>query len=67
MKGDRPGGPIRWRMHLPAPPEVVYRALATDAGRAAFWAESAEERDGVILFRFVDGTTHEARVLERRP
>lgn len=67
MHGDRPGGPIRWRMHLPAPPERVYAALDSDAGRAAFWAESAVERDGVIEFRFINGYVHTARVLDRRP
>ena len=43
MHGDEIGGPIRWRMHLPVPPEQVFAALATDAGRAAFWALLALE------------------------
>jgi uncharacterized protein YndB with AHSA1/START domain len=67
MKGDREGGPIRWRMHLPVSPEEVYAALDSDAGRAGFWAESAVERKGGIEFRFVDGSVHAARVLERVP
>lgn len=67
MKGDEVGGPIRWRMHLPVTPERVYEALDTDAGRAAFWAESAAERDGHIEFRFVNGFACRCRVLERRP
>ena len=52
MHGDVPGGPIRWRMHLPVPPERVYEALDSDAARAAFWAESAVERNGAVEFRF---------------
>ncbi len=66
MRGDELGGPIRWRLHLPVPPERVFQALATDAGRAAFWAESAVERDGKIHFRFANGETAECRVLEAR-
>lgn len=66
MKGDDPGGPIRWRMHIPAPPERVYDALDSDAGRAAFWAESAIETDGAIEFRFINGYTWRSAIVERR-
>ena len=66
MKGDRPGGPIRWRMHIPAPPEDVFRMLDSDGGRAAFWAESAIERDGSIEFHFANGFQYCGKVLERR-
>jgi uncharacterized protein YndB with AHSA1/START domain len=52
-------------MHIPARPERVYEALASDAGRAAFWAESAVERDGCVDFAFANGFRHRARVLER--
>jgi len=54
---------IVWRVHIDAPPEVVYDTLATDAGRATFWAESAVERDGVIRFVFPDGSETSARIL----
>ncbi len=67
MRGDRVPGPIRWKVHVPAPPESVYRALASDEGRASFWAERAVEKDGVILFEFGNGVTFEARILEREP
>lgn len=66
MKGDRVGGAIRWRMHIPAPPAVVYGALDSDEGRAAFWAETATEVDGHIEFHFVDGSSHRGAILERR-
>jgi hypothetical protein len=41
----------------------VYAALATDAGRATFWAESAREVDGVITFCFTDHAPVSGRVL----
>lgn len=67
MHGDGPGGPIRWRMHLPVAPERVYRALDSDEGRASFWADSAFEHEGSITFRFANGYVHQARILERSP
>ena len=39
--------------------------LDTDAGRAAFWAETAVEQDGVITFEFVSGLRHQSRILRR--
>jgi len=41
--------------------------LATDDGRARFWAESAVETDGVMDFRFPDGLTWRSKVLENSP
>ena len=68
MRNDKPGGPIRWRMHLPGVArEQVYAALDTDEGRAAFWAESAIEADGTIHFHFINGECCTCRVLRRRP
>lgn len=67
MRGDRVGGPIRWRMSIPAAPEAVFAALDSDDGRAAFWAESAIEDDGHIDFRFINGLKTRSRILERRP
>lgn len=58
---------VRWRIHLRVPPETVYRMVATDAGRAAFWAESAVEREGVVHFRFVNGREDRSPVREARP
>jgi hypothetical protein len=45
----------------------VHALLATDAGRARFWAESAIETDGAIAFRFPNGYASEARVLASEP
>lgn len=67
MRGDVAGGPIRWRMHLPVPPAVVFDGLNSDEGRASFWAESAVERDGTIEFRFINGFAFRSRILERDP
>ncbi len=58
---------IRWRLHLKSPPIVVYRMFATSDGRARFWAESAEETDGVIEFRFPGGQTWRGEILENGP
>ncbi|HLE54481.1 MAG TPA: SRPBCC domain-containing protein [Thermoplasmata archaeon] len=58
---------IEWRIHLKSPPREVYRMLATDEGRARFWAESANEREGTIHFEFPDGMIWQGRVLEAKP
>ena len=58
---------VRWRVHLASPPEAVYELLATDAGRASFWAQSAPERDGAIEFEFANGERWRGRILEVEP
>ena len=58
---------IRCRLHLRSPPPTVYELLATDRGRARFWAESAVERRGAIHFAFPDGATWRGKILERFP
>lgn len=58
---------IYWRLHLKSPPEKVYQALSTDAGRASFWAESAIERDGIIHFVFPNKMTWDAHILAAIP
>ncbi|MFZ5558163.1 MAG: SRPBCC family protein, partial [Pseudomonadota bacterium] len=60
-------GVIRWKMHFRSPPAAVFAALATDAGRATFWAESAVETDGSIEFRILNYAPFTGRVLEREP
>ena len=67
MKDDQPGGPIRWKLHLPVPREKVYEALDTAQGRASFWAESAEEENGVISFHFINGITTQSKILAKEP
>jgi uncharacterized protein YndB with AHSA1/START domain len=58
---------IRWRLHLAASPAEVYALLATDEGRARFWAESAVETDGSIDWRWPGGLSARTRVLEAVP
>lgn len=58
---------IRWRLHLRAGPADVYRLLATDEGRARFWADSAVEEDGAITFVFPNGYRWRGRIRERVP
>ncbi len=68
MDGFQPEpGVIRWRLHLQTPPERVYALLATEAGRARFWAESAGERDGAIDFVFPGGQIWRGWILEQQP
>ncbi len=59
--------PIRWRLHLASPPHRVYDLLATDAGRARFWAESAVEEEGSLHFVFPGGQTWHGRILASEP
>lgn len=58
---------IRWRLHLASPPAQVYEMLATDGGRARFWAESAVEQDGKIYFVFPNGMAWVGQVLQAVP
>lgn len=58
---------IKWSLHVERTPEEVYEILDSSLGRSRFWAESAEERSGEIQFVFINGVTHTARILERRP
>lgn len=59
-------GTIRWKVHFRSSPEMVFEALATDAGRARFWAEAAPEVDGVITFHILNYEPFSGRILHRR-
>ena len=67
MRGDEPGGPIRWRMHLAASPDAVFAVLNSDEGRRGFWAESADEDEGYLHFRFINGPSYRSKILHRDP
>jgi uncharacterized protein YndB with AHSA1/START domain len=58
---------IHWRLHLAAPPAVVYALLATAEGRARFWAESAVESAGAIDFVFPNGVRWHGEILQADP
>jgi uncharacterized protein YndB with AHSA1/START domain len=57
---------IRWRLHLAAAPDKVHEMLATDAGRARFWATSAVETNGVIDWRWPESSGR-FKVIENTP
>lgn len=58
---------IQWRLRLQSPITKVYQTLATDSGRASFWAESAIEQNGIIHFVFPNNVSWQAQVLEAVP
>jgi len=57
-------GVVRWRLRLASPPQRVWEILASEAGRAGFWAESAAEKDGSIEFVFPNGMRTRSTILE---
>ena len=67
MNFQDPHSPIQWSLHLQSAPAKVYQMLATDQGRAQFWAESAVEQDGYIHFIFPDGQSWRGEILARQP
>lgn len=58
---------IQWRLHLQSSIHQVFQAVATDKGRASFWAESAIEDDGMVHFVFPNGLTWDGMILARQP
>lgn len=58
---------IQWAVHLKCSPDTVYAALDSADARARFWAESADEHDGVIRFLFINGLRHDARIIRKQP
>ena len=58
---------IKWRLHLNSSPEQVYKLIASDGGRAQFWAESAVEESGHIFFTFINGLEWRGQILEKNP
>jgi uncharacterized protein YndB with AHSA1/START domain len=60
-------GTIRWKLRFRSAPEVVYKALSSPAERKRYWAESAEESNGVIHYVFLNGIEDRGEILESRP
>ena len=58
---------IKWHLHLDSSPEQVYKLIASDSGRAQFWAESAIEEDGHVQFKFVNGWEWRGKILKNQP
>jgi len=60
-------GTIRWKLHCNSTPKKVFDALATNEGRAGFWAESAIEKDDVITFTILGYEPYRGRIIKRVP
>ena len=58
---------IVWRVHFRSPPDVVYDYLASADKRKLYWAESADEHDGVIHYQFLNGVESRGQILEQEP
>lgn len=58
---------VCWHLHLSSAVDRVYQALATDLGRASFWAESAVERNGSIHFVFPNAAAWDGEILLAEP
>jgi uncharacterized protein YndB with AHSA1/START domain len=67
-RADMPGaGEIRCKVHLRSAPRRVFDLLATDDGRAQFWAERTVGTGDRITFHFPNGDTLASRVLRSEP
>ncbi len=60
-------GEVHWKMHFRSSPAKVHQAIATDEGRATYWAESAVETDGAIHFVFPGGDACDGKIIEKTP
>lgn len=56
------GGDIVWRLRLEAPPPAVFEILATDRGRASFWAERSVQTGDEVTFHFPNGEALTSRI-----
>ena len=61
------GDPIVWKLHLSSSIDDVFKAINSNEGRAKFWAESAEEKEDIIHFKFINGISYSGRILSRQP
>lgn len=58
---------VRWKISLKSNIQKVYQLIATDEGRASFWAESAEESKEYIHFVFPNDQQYNAKILSKDP
>ena len=63
---DAPRG-VNWKISLAAEPEAVFRLVATDAGRAAFWAEESRTEGERFHLTFANGAHVDCRVIRLEP
>jgi len=65
MSFQSESGVIRWKLHFTSSREAVYDALATESGRASYWAESAPEHNDVITFHILGYEPNPGKILKR--
>lgn len=56
--------PIDWRIHFRSPPETVWEAWTTDAGRERFWAEKSLATENGFSLQFINGEILSVRIHE---
>ena len=60
-------GVVQWCVHFHSSADTVYEYLSSADKRKLYWAESAEEQNGVIKYRFLNGIEDDGRILEKSP
>ena len=58
---------IDWKIHFQSPPNQVFAALSTDAGRSGFWAESAKEENGHITYHILNYQPYTGKIITNTP
>lgn len=58
---------VAWRLHFQSPVARVFEFLTESSRRARYWAESAEEENGVIHFVFLNNIECRGKILESIP
>lgn len=58
---------ILWKIHFRSSPQKVFDALATNEGRAKFWAESTEEKNDSVTFHIYNYPPSTGKILAKDP
>lgn len=58
---------LSWKLHFKSESTWVYEFLVLPEKRKTYWAESAEEIDGVIHYVFLNGIENHGQILEKIP
>ncbi len=58
---------VLWKIHCSSPAHKIYDMINSADGRKRFWAESAEEKNGSIIFVFPNSEVYKGRILDRVP
>src|SRR5712692_5645332 len=67
MLSNRKKRLIVWRLHLKSTPDIAYKMLSTDEGRAKFWASKSTEKNGIVEFTFPDDLKLSSKIIETKP